>query len=122
MRNKIEERLIKIKSKTQKLIAILIANGIIILSNQSVAYAKWKLDLGVAKPEVQNFCKPFAELMLYASLPITLACAGWSYVTWTGKDEEEKENMPYVKIFKKQLISYGIYLFSTTAFNWFVRS
>lgn len=72
-----------------------------------------------AQSDIKNITDPISNILLWAALPLTGLSIGWAYMTWSGKDEEEKEQMPFVKSVKKHLIAFVIFGLSGAALKWF---
>lgn len=92
---------------------------ILILIKTSNVIAAVTVNQTQAQADIKSITDPVSSLLLYAALPITGISIGWAYATWSGKDEEEKEQMPFVKSVKKHIIAFVIFGLSGAALKWF---
>lgn len=72
-----------------------------------------------AKQDIQGLVDPISNVLLFVALPITLLSIGVSYISWNGKDEEEKESMPFTKVIKKHIIAFVLFGLSGAMLKWF---
>lgn len=77
---------------------------------------------GQATTDVQALLDPIANVMIGISIPLAICSAGYSYFTWNGKDEEEKEQMPFHKSIKKHVIAFVLFGLLSTILKWFTIS
>lgn len=77
---------------------------------------------GQATTDVKAILDPIANVMIGISVPLAICSAGYSYFTWNGKDEEEKEQMPFHKSIKKHVIAFVLFGLLSTILKWFTIS
>ena len=107
------------KEKLKKLGQTITASAVIWMTNMNSVFAEVTFNEGQAKSDLQNLLNPISNVLLFIALPLTLCAIGLSYIGWSGKDEEEKESMPFTKIVKKYVIAFVIFGLSGAILKWF---
>jgi hypothetical protein len=72
-----------------------------------------------AKEDIKRLLNPISNVLLFVALPLTGASIGLAYIAWNGKDEEEKESMPFTKVVKKHIIAFVLFGLSGAMLKWF---
>lgn len=75
-----------------------------------------------ATSDIKALLDPIANVMMIVALPIAICSGGYAYFTWNGKDEEEKEQMPFHKTIKKITIAFVLFGLLGTILKWFTIS
>lgn len=77
---------------------------------------------GQATSDIKGLLDPIANFLIIISLPATICSIIFSYITWTGKDEEEKEQLPFHKTIKKHIIAFVLCGLAGAILKWFTIS
>ncbi len=64
-------------------------------------YLEPKFDENAAKELFKQWAEPINRVILWAVPFIALGALGFAWIKWTAKDEEEKEQRPFMKTAKK---------------------
>lgn len=107
------------KKKINKFIKYIFTSCMILMIKTQVAFADVSFNSGQAKTDIQNLLNPVSNVLLWAALPLTGASIGLEYLSWNGKDEEEKENMPFGKVVKKRVIAFVLFGLTGAMLKWF---
>lgn len=97
----------------------LILCATLFLMNVQSVFAAVGFNEAQAKSDIQNLLNPISNVLLFIALPITAASIGLSYISWNGKDEEEKESMPFTKVVKKHIIAFVMFGLAGAMLKWF---
>lgn len=92
---------------------------IYMLFKQKAVKAAVTFNQGQATSDVKNLLDPISNFMLAIALPVTLVTIGYAWLTWSGKDEAEKEQMPFHKVAKKNIIAFVIVGMTGAILKWF---
>lgn len=115
MKHKIKEKLVYIGT------SIYLAT-ILFISNMNVAFADVAFQKDVAKNDIKNLTGPISDVLIWVAAPATAIAIGFSYLSWNGGEPEEKEQNPFFKVAKKQIIAFAIFGLSGAALKWFTIS
>lgn len=85
----------------------------------SVASARVTFNQSQATTDIKNLLDPIANVLMGAGFGITIVSIGLSYFSYMGKDEEEKQSMPFHKTVKKHVIAFILLGFAGVALKWF---
>lgn len=107
------------KKKINKFIKYIFTSCMILMINTQVAFADVSFNSGQAKTDLQNILDPISNVLLWLGLPVTAAAITFEYISWNGKDEEEKENMPFGKIVRKRVIAFVLFGLVGAMLKWF---
>lgn len=107
------------KTNLKKMKQCLILCGMVLMMKVQSVYAAVSFNESKAKADIQNLLNPISNVLLFVALPITAASIGISYISWNGKDEEEKESMPFTKVVKKHIIAFVFFGLSGAMLKWF---
>lgn len=90
-----------------------------IACNFTVVSAKVTFNQSQAQNDVKSLLDPISNFLLFIALPITAVSIGIAYAGWNGKDEQEKENMPFHKVAMKHIVAFVIFGLAGAALKWF---
>ena len=85
----------------------------------SVASAEVTFNQAKANSDIKTLLDPISNVMMGAGFGITIVSIGWSYITYMGKEQEEKETMPFHKTVKKHVIAFILLGFAGVMLKWF---
>lgn len=106
------------KEKLKKIQTALALGVMTLMMNVQNVYAV-SFNEEQAKQDIQGLLNPISNVLLFVALPITAASIGLSYISWNGKDEEEKESMPFTKVVKKHIIAFVMFGLAGAMLKWF---
>lgn len=107
------------KEKLKKFKTAFALGVMILMMNIQNVHAEVGFNEAQAKSDIQNLLNPISNVLLFVALPLTAASIGLSYLSWNGKDEEEKESMPFPKVVKKHIIAFILFGLSGAMLKWF---
>lgn len=110
------------KKKLKKITQSLTLFAMVFLMKVQSVSADVGFNQETAKNDLKNLLNPISNVLIFVALPLTLASIGLSYISWNGKDEEEKESMPFTKVVKKHIIAFVIFGLSGAILKWFTIS
>lgn len=85
----------------------------------NVAFADVSFNQGQATSDVNNLVAPISAFIFGIATAVTGLSMAASYISWHAKDEEEREQKPYLKIIKRHIMAFVFFLFSTVILTWF---
>lgn len=113
---------LKIKDKILKVVTIITSGAIILISKLNIVLADVEFNQGQAKSDINKLCEPVSNFLLASAIPVSLVALGVSYWQWTTKDDEEKEQNPFIKRVKFHVFGFVLYGLSGAMLKWFTIS
>lgn len=110
------------KKKIENTIRTIFTSCMLLIINTQLVFADVTFNSAQAKADIQKLLDPISNVLLWAALPITAASIGLEYLSWNGKDEEEKESMPFGKVVKKRVIAFVLFGLTGAMLKWFAIS
>ena len=89
------------------------------MSLTMVANAKVTFNQSQASADIKNLTDPLSYVMMGAGFGITLVSVGLSYFSYMGKDDEEKQSIPFHKTVKKHVVAFIFLGFTGVILKWF---
>ena len=71
-----------------------------------------------ARSDVKAFLDPFSNWIMFIATAVATLSILISYVSWSGKDDDEKQQQPFKKIAKNHLIGYIIAMAFGIVLKW----
>lgn len=112
----------KIKDKILKIITTVTTGAIIMVAKLNIAFADVTFNKEKAQSDIDKLCGPVSNFLLISAIPVSLVALGVSYWQWTTKDDEEKEQNPFVKRVKFHVFGFVLYGLSGAMLKWFTIS
>lgn len=81
--------------------------------------AKVTFNQSQASSDVKSLLDPISNVLMGLGFGATLISVCISYLSYMGKDDGEKENMPFVKTVKKHVVAYVFLGLVGTILKWF---
>lgn len=85
----------------------------------NVVSADVSFNQGQATSDVNNLVAPILAFLFAIATVITGASIGFAYAEWNGKEDEEKNQMPFYKIVKRHVAAFVFLGLSTAILAWF---
>lgn len=82
-------------------------------------HAEVTFDQSQATADIKALTDPISNVLMAAGFGITLISVGLSYFSYMGKDEEEKQSIPFHKTVKKHVVAFIFLGFTGVILKWF---
>lgn len=85
----------------------------------NVAFADVSFNQGQATSDVNNLVAPILAFLFAIATILTATSIGFAYAEWNGKEDEEKNQMPFYKVVKRHVAAFVFLGLSTAILTWF---
>ena len=89
------------------------------MSLTMVANAKVTFNQSQATTDIKSLTDPISNVLMAAGFGITLVSIGLSFFSYMGKDDEEKQSIPFHKTVKKHVVAFIFLGFAGVILKWF---